>query len=113
MGQTERIPKWKIKLWTMLCVMAVFSFWGAFYGIYLQSSLQLAVKHGIATLNNVTLFAWGSCAIFASIVIFIYHIEIYNTLSSMIQTFKWLCVGCSINKETETRFFTPKWQLDD
>eukprot|EP01083_Nonionella_stella_P101673 288431_1 len=105
----EDLPRWKVQLWAILCGCATFAFWVSFYGIYLQSSLQLAVKDGIGTLNNVDLFGWASCITFAAIVSFVYHIEIYSTCTSGLQIFKWLCTGCTINRDTETKFETPKW----
>ena len=110
-NDTEDLPKWKIKLWIALCITATFAFWGSFYGVYMQSSLQSAVQQGINSLEKVTIFAWICCVIFLFVIIFVYHIEIINVLTNTLSTFKWICFGCKINQDTETKFYTPKYNL--
>jgi len=105
------LPSWKVSLWAALITVATVAFWGAFYGVYMQSSLTSAVQLGIATLENVTSLAWAACAVFVTIVLFIFHVEIANSTKSMASTLKWMCTGCSVNKEIETKFFALKYQV--
>jgi len=99
-------------LWkTVIVSILVICFLVSIIGIYNKISMQMAVKNGIRVLHEIKAYAWCGFTLFIVLEVLYCHAQIISGLKSIGSIFGWCCSGCYFEKEIETRFDTPKWEL--
>ena len=108
-GNERKLPPFKRYLQWILVTVLVITFWASFYGFYWTSDLAATVQGGTAILRGIAWYYYVTLALFIGILIFINHVELFESAKSFCSGLYFVFTGCKVHPDIETRFETPKW----